>query len=83
MLGAIASGVTHKNVRSKLGITVVTEWEGKMGALIAFLIIGLLLFGGGFLSASLHILWWIAAIALVVWLVGLVVHGPERRWYRW
>ncbi|MEA2503513.1 MAG: hypothetical protein QOG36_556, partial [Actinomycetota bacterium] len=28
-------------------------------------------------------LWWIAAIALVVWLVGLIARGPERRWYRW
>ena len=51
-----------------------------MGLLVAFLIITLLLFGFGF---TLHILWWVAAIALVVWLVGLIVHGPERRWYRW
>jgi hypothetical protein len=51
-----------------------------MGLLVAFLIITLLLFGAGF---TLHILWWVAVIALIVWLVGLIAHGPERRWYRW
>jgi hypothetical protein len=51
-----------------------------MGVLLACLIITLLLFGAGF---TLHILWWIAAIALVVWLVGLIAHGPQGRWYRW
>lgn len=51
-----------------------------MGLLIAFLILTLLLFGVGF---AVHILWIVAAIALVVWLVGLLAHGPERRWYRW
>lgn len=51
-----------------------------MGFLVAFLILTLLLFGAGF---ALHVLWWIAVIALVVWLVGLVVRGPEGRWYRW
>jgi hypothetical protein len=51
-----------------------------MGVLVAFLIITLLLFGAGF---TLHILWWIAVIALIVWLVGLIAHGTDRRWYRW
>jgi hypothetical protein len=51
-----------------------------MGLLVAFLILTLLLFGVGF---AVHILWIVAAIALVVWLVGLLAHGPERRWYRW
>ena len=51
-----------------------------MGVLLAFLIITLLLFGAGF---TLHILWWVAVIALVVWLIGLIAHGPQGRWYRW
>lgn len=51
-----------------------------MGLLVAFLILTLLLFGVGF---AVHILWIVAAIALVIWLVGLLAHGPERRWYRW
>jgi hypothetical protein len=51
-----------------------------MGVLLAFLILTLLLFGAGF---AFKILWWVAVIALVVWLVGLIVHGTDRRWYRW
>lgn len=51
-----------------------------MGVLLAVAILTLLLFGLGF---TLHVLWLVAVIALVVWLVGLIAHGPERRWYRW
>jgi hypothetical protein len=36
--------------------------------LLALLII-LALFGAGFV---LHVLWWVAVVALVVWLVGLI-----------
>jgi hypothetical protein len=51
-----------------------------VGLLIAFLILTLLLFGAGF---ALHVLWWIAVGALVVWIVGLIVRGPEGHWYHW
>lgn len=51
-----------------------------MGALLVFLLLTVILFGAGF---ALKALWWIAAIMLVIWLVGLVAHGPERRWYSW
>lgn len=51
-----------------------------MGVLVAFFILTLLLFG---LGAAFHLLWIVAVIALIVWLIGLLVHGPERRWYRW
>jgi hypothetical protein len=52
--------------------------------LLALLII-LILFGLGF---ALHVLWWIAIIALAVWLLGFLFRagstaGPRRRWYRW
>ena len=36
--------------------------------LLALLII-LALFGAGF---ALHVLWWVAIVALVIWLVGLI-----------
>jgi hypothetical protein len=36
--------------------------------LLALLVI-LALFGAGF---ALHVLWWVAVVALVVWLVGLI-----------
>jgi hypothetical protein len=51
-----------------------------MGVLVAFFLLTLLLFGAGF---ALHLLWWIAVIALVIWLVGLLAHEPHGRWYRW
>ncbi len=50
--------------------------------LIALLVI-LILFGLGF---ALHVLWWLALIALVLWLLGFVFRTREttrRRWYRW
>jgi hypothetical protein len=51
-----------------------------MCALIAFLFLTAVLFGVGF---ALHVLWWIALIALVLWLVGLVFRPRGGRWYYW
>ena len=50
--------------------------------IIAVLLLALLLFGLGFAA---HLLWWIAIIVLIAWLLGFVLRGPERsgRWYRW
>lgn len=45
-----------------------------------FLLLTLLIFGLGF---ALKVLWWVALVLLVIWLIGLVARGPERRWYRW
>jgi len=52
-----------------------------MGVLLAVLLLILLLGGFGFAA---HILWVLAVVALVVWLVGFVVRGADgARWYRW
>ncbi|MGP3983773.1 hydrophobic protein [Streptomyces sp. KR80] len=57
-----------------------------MVPLLLVLILAVLLFGAGF---ALEALWWIAAIVLVLWLLGFVIHptaapGARRsRWYRW
>jgi hypothetical protein len=56
-----------------------------MGILLVVLLLALLLGGLGF---ALHVLWWIALIVLVVWLVGFVMRstdsaGTRSRWYRW
>jgi hypothetical protein len=58
-----------------------------MGIVLLALIIVLILFGAGF---ALHLLWWVALIALVVWLLGFVLRAGEGmaasrrgRWYRW
>jgi hypothetical protein len=49
-------------------------------ALFLVLLLVLLLFGAGF---ALKVLWYAAIVMLVVWIVGFVARGPERRWYRW
>ncbi|MCA1831565.1 MAG: hydrophobic protein [Actinomycetota bacterium] len=51
-----------------------------MGALILFLLLTLILFGVGFAAKAL---WWVALAFVVVWILGLVAHGPDRRWYYW
>ena len=51
-----------------------------MAALLLALLVVLILFGAGF---ALHLLWWIAIIALVLWLVGLVARSGTSRWYYW
>jgi hypothetical protein len=54
--------------------------------LIALLVV--LILGG--LGFALHVLWWIALVALVIWLLGFalrvgetVARRPRRRWYFW
>ena len=57
-----------------------------MAALLVALLIVIILFGVGF---GLHLLWWIALIALIVWLLGFVFRGGgraagrRRRWFYW
>ena len=55
-----------------------------MGLILLVLLLALLLGGLGF---AVHILWWIALIVLVVWVLGFAVRvgeGASRgRWYRW
>jgi hypothetical protein len=51
--------------------------------LLAFLLV-VMLFGAGF---ALHVLWIVAAIFLVVWLIGFAIGRGEsagsHRFYRW
>ena len=51
-----------------------------MLALILVLLLAALLFGVGF---AVHFLWIIAAIVLVLWLIGFVARGADAAWYRW
>ncbi len=50
--------------------------------ILAVFLLTLLLFGLGF---ALHVLWWIAIVVLIIWLLGFLFRGPTRtrRWYRW
>ena len=47
-----------------------------MAAVLLALLIVILLFGAGF---AVHLLWIVALVALVLWLVGWLVRGG-RRW---
>lgn len=52
--------------------------------IIAVLILAALLFGLGF---AVHVLWWLAVIVLILWLLGFFLRSGSgagsRRWYRW
>lgn len=56
-----------------------------MAIILVALLIVLILGGLGF---AVHVLWWIAIAALILWLLGFVVRAGEGvsrrgRWYRW
>ena len=57
-----------------------------MGIILLVLLLALILGGLGF---AIHILWWIAIVVLVIWLLGFLVRMGEgsargrARWYRW
>lgn len=51
-----------------------------MGALLLVLLLTLVLFGLGF---TLKILWLVALVLLVVWIVGVIRPAQGRRFYRW
>jgi hypothetical protein len=56
-----------------------------MGPLLLVLLLALILFGVGF---AVKVLWWVAVVVLVVWLLGFVMRGAgsggsRGRWYRW
>ena len=49
--------------------------------LLVVLLLILVLFGAGF---AVNVLWVVAAIILVLWLIGFFARGTEgARWYRW
>ncbi|MDX3077579.1 hydrophobic protein [Streptomyces sp. NPDC088354] len=53
-----------------------------MVPLLLVLLLALVLFGAGF---AVKVLWWVALIVLVLWLVGFVARSGSggSRWYRW
>ncbi|MFD5555372.1 hydrophobic protein [Streptomyces sp. NPDC127068] len=56
-----------------------------MVPLLLVLLLVVLLFGAGF---ALEVLWWVAAVVLVLWLIGFLARtagpgGARSRWYRW
>lgn len=56
------------------------ERADDMGViLLVLLLLVLIVAGAGF---ALHVLWIIAAVTLVLWLLGFLVSGAEHSWYR-
>lgn len=52
-----------------------------MALIIAVLLLALLLGGLGF---AVHVLWWVALVVLILWILGFLFRGGSRhRWYRW
>jgi hypothetical protein len=51
-----------------------------MGLILAILLLAILFGAVGF---AVHLLWIIAVIVLVVWLLGFLAHSSSGRWYRW
>jgi len=56
-----------------------------MVPILLVLLLALVLFGFGF---AVKLLWWLAVIVLLVWLLGFLVRGTgatgtRGRWYRW
>ena len=77
-LSGVAVIVVTRNVKEKVLV---------MALILLALLVVLVLFGLGF---TLHVLWWIALIALIVWLLGFVLRAGStiarprrRRWYYW
>jgi energy-converting hydrogenase Eha subunit C len=51
-----------------------------MGWLILLVLLALILGGAGF---ALHVLWWVAIIAVALLLIGFLMPTGGGRWYRW
>jgi hypothetical protein len=55
-----------------------------VAALIVLVLLLLIFGGGGLLSASLHVLWLVLVIGLILWVIGFLFGGSGGgRWYRW
>jgi hypothetical protein len=61
-----------------------SKGTSAMALILLVLLLALLLAGVGF---AIHVLWWIALVVIVLWLLGFLVRvgeGSSRsRWYRW
>lgn len=58
-----------------------------MAVILVALLVILIVFGLGF---AIHVLWWLALAALVLWVLGFFLRVGEtiarprrRRWYNW
>src|ERR1700691_5917971 len=59
--------------------TCEVERTHRMGLILLVLLLVLIFAGAGF---ALHVLWIIAVVLLLIWLLGFLVSGAEHSWYR-
>jgi energy-coupling factor transporter transmembrane protein EcfT len=50
-----------------------------VGLILIVLLLVLIIAGAGI---ALHVLWIVAGVLLVLWLLGFLVSGAEHSWYR-
>jgi energy-coupling factor transporter transmembrane protein EcfT len=50
-----------------------------MGLMLLVLLLVVIFAGAG---VGLHLLWVVAGVLLVIWLLGFLVSGAEHSWYR-
>jgi hypothetical protein len=51
-----------------------------VGLILAILLLAIIFGAVGF---AVHLLWIVAAIVLVLWLIGFAARSGDGRWYRW
>jgi uncharacterized membrane protein len=74
--------------RSRRFVRAIARAAGHSAiVIIAALLLVLIL---GLLGFAMHVLWWLALVALVAWLLGFflrvgetIAKPPRRRWYYW
>jgi energy-coupling factor transporter transmembrane protein EcfT len=59
--------------------TIDSERIHAMGLILLVLLLVLIFASAGF---ALHVLWIVAVVLLLVWLLGFLVSGAEHSWYR-
>jgi Flp pilus assembly protein TadB len=76
----VTDGNTFELSATEGGSAINTSVSQSIPLLIV-LLLAALLFGVG---VVVHLLWIVAAIMLVVWLIGFLVDGRrQKRWYYW
>jgi hypothetical protein len=72
---------------SRLAHVMSRGTRSPVAVILVALLIVLILGGLGF---AVHLLWWLALAALVIWLLGFflrvgetIARPPRRRWYYW
>src|SRR5581483_9589605 len=74
------ASVATRYIRVNLLRRPIVGGRKVMGLILLVLLIALLLGGLGFAS---HVLWLVAAVVFIGWLLGFGLRSGEGRWYRW